>query len=260
MMVVVQFLAGDEEADGPQVRRCVVRLEVAVALRVAKAVDHARREHRHRAELKGDHRDPRDAEQHEIDDHEQDDAGVSMRHVDVSFQPVVGRAPAVLLHGLGLPGLCLVQFGALPDHLVETEQLRAVRIAFLLAVRVVLAVHRDPFLRRGARVHPEPEAAKVPHDGVQVHGPVRLIAMEIERDRDHRDVHPQQRDHDIAPEAEIGQAVEMRREEFDHERPNCRIRVAGHYSPWGQALQAERPTGSNIRPGVYSVLTSCALT
>lgn len=28
----------------------------------------------------------------------------------------------------------------------------------------------------------------------------------------------------------------------------------------GQALQAERLTGSSFRPGVYSVLTSCALT
>ena len=65
---------------------------------------------------------------------------------------------------------------------------RAVRIAFAIGERVVLAMARDPFLRDDRRGEPQPEAHRQRGDRVQVHAAMRLRAMQEQRDADVRDV------------------------------------------------------------------------
>jgi hypothetical protein len=49
----------------------------------------------------------------------------------------------------------------------------------------------------------------MPHGRMQVDRAMRLVAVIVDRDAHHRDVHPEQRDDDIAPETEVREAVEM---------------------------------------------------
>src|SRR5690606_28745568 len=91
---------------------------------------------------------------------------------------------------------------------------RAVRIALALAERMMLAVHRDPFFRRRAGIHPEPEPEEMPYGRVEIHRAVRLVAMKVQRDADHRDVHPDEGDGDVAPETEVQEALVVLEQEI----------------------------------------------
>jgi hypothetical protein len=74
---------------------------------------------------------------------------------------------------------------------------------------VVLAVDGDPRARRSARVDPQPETAEMPYDGMQIAGAVRLIAMEVQRHANECDLHPHERYGDVAPKAQVQQAVHV---------------------------------------------------
>ncbi len=163
VMVVVQLFARDEDADRPQVRRRVVGLEIPVTLRMAEAVDDARGHERHVRELQRDHDDARNAEQHEVGDDQQRDTEIAARRmvVEIVLEPVVRRALRVLLERFTVARGEAIQLPAFEQHALQAEQARAVRIAVLLAMRVMLAVHGDPLARRRARVQPQPEAADV---------------------------------------------------------------------------------------------------
>jgi hypothetical protein len=123
--------------------------------------------------------------------------------IEVVLEPVVRAALRVLLDRLGLFRFAAIELRAFEHHLLEAEQPRAVRIAFLLAMGMVLTVHGHPLARGRARVEPQPEAADVADHRMQIDGAVRLVAMEVDGDRDQRDVNPEQRDTHVAPEAQI---------------------------------------------------------
>ena len=139
-------------------------------------------------ELQRDHDDARNAEQHEVGDDEQRDAEIAARRmmVEVVLEPVVRRALRVLLERFAVARGDAIELGAFEQHALQAEQARAVRIAVLLAMSVMLAVHGHPLARRGAGVQPQPEAAEVADDGMQVDGAVRLVAMVVERHGHHR--------------------------------------------------------------------------
>jgi hypothetical protein len=63
-----------------------------------------------------------------------------------------------------------------------------VRILFGIALGVVLAVDRSPFLGDLAGGEPQPETEKMTRDRVQLQRAVRLVAVQVDRDADDRDV------------------------------------------------------------------------
>ena len=110
----MQFLAGNEQTDRPQVRRRVVRLEVAVALGVAQAVDDASGRERHVHELEREHDDAGNAEHHDVEHEQQHRApadqkgheqGAFFTRLDVEFDAVgdqVAHQATVQVSGRGL--------------------------------------------------------------------------------------------------------------------------------------------------------------
>src|SRR5690606_968371 len=113
----------------------------------------------------------------------------------------------IFLESLGIARLGAIKLRTFEQNLLQTENLRAVRIALALRERMVLAMHRDPFLGRRTGVHPEPEAEEVPQRRMKITRAMRLLAMEIQRDGDHRDVHPHHGHHDVLPETEVEQPL-----------------------------------------------------
>ena len=106
----------------------------------------------------------------------------------VALDPVVRRALAVLLEHAGLAdGLAVVE-GALEDDVAQAFDERAMRIAFAIGERVMLAMAGDPFLRDDRRGEPEPEAHRERGEVVQPHAAMRLRAMEEQRDADVREM------------------------------------------------------------------------
>ncbi|MND00336.1 hypothetical protein D3C83_189130 [compost metagenome] len=49
----------------------------------------------------------------------------------------------------------------------------------------------------------------MPHDGMQIDGSMRLIAVKVQRHGYQRAVHPQQRDEQVAPDGKVRETVEM---------------------------------------------------
>ena len=106
MVIVVQFLAADEDAHGKDVGRGIGAIEIAVAPVVPEAVDHAGRPERNPGDLRDPHQGARHgAEQDDVDDQHQDDADLLARRVNMPLQPVIRRAVAVAAQAF--PGCAL---------------------------------------------------------------------------------------------------------------------------------------------------------
>ncbi|MCY1377241.1 hypothetical protein D9M69_648030 [compost metagenome] len=81
------------------------------------------------------------------------------------------------------------------------------RVVGGFALRVVLAVNGDPFLRHHAGAEPEPETEEVRGDRTEVHRLVRLRAVQKDRDRCDGEVRGDERvQHDLPP-GNVPQAV-----------------------------------------------------
>ncbi len=186
---------------------------------MAHAIDHARGERRHRRQLKRDHDDARRSEQDDVEHDEESDSRIRESRVDVVFQPVVGRAAAVFLERLGIARLVDIELCSLEHDLLETEDHGTVRVTFLLAARMMLAMHGHPLLGWRARIYPKPKAKKVAQHGMKIDRPMRLVAMKPERNRHHRGVHPEERDEYVSPPAKIQKTVSMRVDEI-HDDPS----------------------------------------
>jgi len=185
-MVIVQLLAADENADGDNIGGGMGTVEIAVALVMADAVDDARGAHRNPQHLHApDGRADRTEHQH-VRNQQQADPLPGIPRINVAFQPVDGGAGAVALQRRRDARLAPIQFRSLQQDLADPEQLRAVRIALFFAVRVVLAMNRDPLARDHAGGEPEPEAEYVGHRGVQLERAVGLASVQVDRHRDNR--------------------------------------------------------------------------
>ncbi len=95
MMIVVQLLPAEQQRPRQQIGGRRGHLEAAIADRVAEAVDDAAGEERLRGEVHGDHDDAGHAEQQQVRQHEQHQAGVGMCAVEAPLEPVIGRAAPV---------------------------------------------------------------------------------------------------------------------------------------------------------------------
>jgi hypothetical protein len=78
---------------------------------------------------------------------------------------------------------------------------------------------------------------------MQVDRAMCLITMEVQRDRHHRRMHPQERDADVAPEAQIGQTIEVCVEKLEH--PRATVDRARNIADRSNLLQPQAP---NVHP------------
>ena len=102
-----------------------------------------------------------------------------------------------------LPRFLAVELGAFPQHLVDADDLRAVRVFHGFAPRVVLAVDRGPVLRDHAGGEPQPEAEEMTDRRMQIERPVRLAAVQVNGDGGDRDVGDTERVDHVTPPRQI---------------------------------------------------------
>src|SRR5690348_4745733 len=189
VMVVVELLAAEPDGDGGDVPALVLHVEVAIAERVADAIDDAGRPERDPDHLHAPHeRSDEEAEQPDVDAEHQQDADPVERREQMPLEPVGGRALAVFLeHARLAHGLAVVE-RALEQDLAQSLDHRAVRVALAIGERVVLAMAGDPFLGDDGRGEPEPEAHRRRRNSVESDAAMGLRPMKKERDADVRDV------------------------------------------------------------------------
>ncbi len=154
---------------------------------------------------------------------------------------------AIAGHGVGVLGLGAVELGAFPEHLLDAEDVRAVRVAFLLALGVVLAVDGRPLLGDHAGGHPEPETEEVRCDRVQIEGAVRGMAVQVDRHTGDGDVREHQRDQHDLPPARTGHAVDQEVHHAVEQRGKGTRVGSGHRSPIRTARK--RRTSLHTCPG-----------
>ena len=165
-------------------------------------------EHLHRPD-----RGPDRAEQHHVDDQHHADTLPAERGVQIALEPVVRRAMAELAERFLVLSFRPVQLAAGQQHGLDAARLRAVRIFLGLALRMVLAMDRDPFLRHHSGRQPEPEAEEVRGDRMQLERPVGLSAVQEDRHGGDRDVRRDEREQDDLPSAPAQEPV---REPVEH--------------------------------------------
>ena len=206
-MVVVQFLATDQDAPGQDVRAGVLAGEVAVAPEMADAVDDAGGPERNPGDLHREDDHARyDAEQRNVDQSHDGQAGQRVTRIDVALHPVIGCAMAVALERILLERFLDVQEHAAPEHAIDAELLRAVRVFRCFAFGVMLAVHGRPFLRDHARGHPQPQPEEVARNRMQLQRTMRLATMQKYRDRNDGDVRHHQSHRNQFPNRQIENA------------------------------------------------------
>ena len=101
---------------------------------------------------------------------------------EVTLEPIVGRAAAVLLEHAGLADRLSIVEGTLDDDVAKPFQKGAVRIALAVGERVVLAVAGDPLLGDDCGGQPEPDPHRKRRQHMEFDPTVRLRTMQEERD------------------------------------------------------------------------------
>src|SRR5471032_2642661 len=188
MVIVVQFLAANQDAERNNVGCRIRAIVVAVAPIVADTVDDAGRRHRYPHHLHGPHGDADGAEQDHVQDQQSDHALPAVFGVQIAFDPVRWRAVAVLFHRFHVLGFSAIQLGALPEHFLDAAGDRAMWIFLGVAFGVVLAMDRRPFLGDLAGGQPQPETEEMTGDGMQFQRAVRLVTVQIDGDAGDGDV------------------------------------------------------------------------
>ena len=150
---------------------------------MAHAVDHPSGKKRDPGHLHRPHGDARYTEEHEINHQHQRYTDQVEAPIHLMFDPVIWRAVRIACDQAFAPGRLLVQFGPLPQHLVQAEDLRAMWVLRCLAARMVTAVHRDPFTGDHPSRQPKPKTKKMCRKRVQIERAVRLASMQINGNR-----------------------------------------------------------------------------
>ena len=221
VVIVVQLFAADQDAPGKHVGAGIRHRPTAITEEVADAVDHASRPERDPGDLRDqDQHAGDDAEQNHVDHPGEGQAKQHIPGIQVVFEPIVGGAVAVALHGLGLVRFLHIQEHAAPQHPVDAEHLRAVRVIRCFTLGVVLAVDRDPLAGCHAGGHPEPEAEEMAHYRVQVEGAMRLAAVQKHRDADDGDMGQPEGHQNQLPPRQIEYARKQHRA-HGHHRNSC---------------------------------------
>ena len=220
-MVVVQLLAAEQQPPGQQVRGRRGHLKATVAHCVAQTVDHSTGEERLRNQVHGHHDNRRHPEQNHVRQDKQPHAEIAMAAVEVALDPVIRSAAPVILEDLRVPARRGVKLIALQDHALQPEDDRAVRIALLIGVRVMAAVHRHPFFRDRSGAEPQPEAERMSQQRMQEQTAVSLITVQVQRDTEEHDLDRQEGHERVAPEGQLDQTIG---EEITHRMRSADLR------------------------------------
>ena len=189
VVIVVELFAAEPDRDRGDVPALVLHFEVAIAERVADAVDDPGGPEGDPHHLYApDHGADEESEQVEIDRQHQHDPEHVAAGQNVPLEPVVGCALAVLLEHAGLPDRVAIVEGALQDDVAEPFEHGAMRITLAVGERVVFAVAGDPLLGHDGRRQPEPNAHRDRGHGVKRHAAVGLRAVQEQRNAHVREV------------------------------------------------------------------------
>ena len=206
MMIVVQLLAADEEAPRREVRRHVGRFEVAIAPPVAETVDDAGRQNGIQIICSAEIATPWMPNSAMLMMNIR--SGPNIRAaVQVSLEPVGRCADAVLVHRRLVVRGDAIQIHALQHHGLDAEHLRAMRIFLGLALGVVLAMDRDPFLGHHAGRNPRPETEEVGERRMEIDAAVRLAAMQVQGHGKNRQLRDDQEVHAFCQPRGMAEAV-----------------------------------------------------
>ena len=99
MVIIMQFFAANHDAPGRDVGAGVVSREVAVTPIVSDAVDDACGGNRNPRHLHRPNRETQRAKQQNIDCCHERDAARGIGRIEMTFDPIIRRALAVLFHG-----------------------------------------------------------------------------------------------------------------------------------------------------------------
>ncbi len=207
VVVVMQFLTADQNAPRHDISGSIFCLEVAVSPVVSDAVDHSGGPERNPCHLHEPDRDACKTEKNEVDQQHRGNAGKAVRIVKPALDPVVRRAVAEILQRLAITRLIAVKKRPAKKHFQNAEVLRAVRILFELASRVVLAMDGHPLGGHHARREPEPEPEEMGDDRMQLQTAMRLMAMQVNRHGRNRHVRKPEGDPEALPETYRNQSV-----------------------------------------------------
>lgn len=166
VVVVVQFLPGDQQAPGQQVGRGVSAFEVAVADRVPQAVDHAGGPQGNPQHLEPPDGESERAEQAQVEQRHEGDTGIGKAGVEAALDPVVRTVLAVEAQGFRILRLAPIQFGPPAQNGEQALVPRAVGVVDGFALGVVLAVDGRPLAGVHGRGQPQPETEEMLKDGV----------------------------------------------------------------------------------------------
>ena len=200
MVVVVQFLTTDQDAERKDIGAGVGRIEIAVAPEVPESVDHAGRPERNPGDLRQPHREARGRpEQRHVDAQHDEDAELLVGRIEMPLDPVVRRAVAVAPERFKVLRLSDVKEDAGPQDAVDAVDLRAVRIFRRFDLGVMLAMNSRPLLGSHAGGQPQPEAEEVRGQGMQIERPMRLVPVQEDGHRGDRHMGQAQGHEHISP-------------------------------------------------------------
>ena len=95
----------------------------------------------------------------------------------------------------------------MPKYFLDAARDGTVRIFFGIALGMVLAVNRGPFLGDLPGGEPQPETEKMTGDWVQLECPMRLVTVQIDRDAGDRNVRNEQRVKEDLPTGQTDNAT-----------------------------------------------------
>ena len=199
-MVVVQFLAADEDSNRKEIGRGIGTIEIAVAPVMPEAVDDTRRPERDPDHLPDPDQGARQrTEKHDVDGQHEDDPDLLTRCIDMPLKPVIRRAVTIAAQGLRVARFLDVKKHPAPQHPVDAEHLRTVRVFRRFAFGVMLAVDCRPFLGSHAGGQPQPQAKEMGWQRRQIKRAVRLMAVQENGDGSDGDVRQSKQHKHISP-------------------------------------------------------------
>jgi len=198
MVIVVEFFAPDQDTYGKKIGAGIFDRMVAVAPVMSEAVYDAGRPERYPHHLYAVNETARNqAENRNIDAAQYDDAGHGETRVKVSLDPVVGRAVAVFFNGVRIAGFGEIQQYAAPEYAAQPAKLRAVRVFRRFRLRMMFSMDGHPLPGDHACGQPDPETEEMTGCRMEIERVMRLMPVQVYRDRDDREMGEAQCDQQV---------------------------------------------------------------
>ena len=180
---------------------------IAIAERVAGAVDDARRGDRNPDQLHAPHRETCKTKQRDEDHQRNAHALPRVLAVKIALNPIVWRAVPVAREGVEIFGFFAVHIHAVTQHAQVAVNHRTVRVVNRVAFGVMFTMNGDPFFGHHAGGQPQPHAEKMRNNRMQIKRAMRLRPMQKNRNGCDGDMAQRQHRQHIAPPRQINRAL-----------------------------------------------------